>query len=440
MPATLAQREYFAVGSAHESLSPQRISDLLDAMLGQMGPLGKVLLVPPDITRFHSGAGAITVALWSKLQQRGAATVKVLPALGTHVPMTAAQQDRMYPGIPYDAFIEHHWRTDLAFMGLVPGTYLAEISGGRVDYTVRCQVNSILAKGGWDRIFSIGQLVPHEVIGIANQNKNILVGTGGKDVIDKSHFLGAVCNMESIMGRAETPVRALLDYMDTHFTGHLPITYLLTVRAKDASGTLVTRGFYGGDGKPTYRAGAALAQQVNLDRLATPLRKVVVYLDPEEFHSTWLGNKAIYRTRMAIADGGELIILAPGVKCFGEDKGIDALIRRYGYRTTAEALRAVREDPAGLGASLSAAAHLIHGSSEGRFSITYCPGHLTREEVESVGYRHGDLREYMDVYHPERLKDGWNADEQLFFIRNPALGLWALKSQFPDQDAGGDRN
>ena len=79
---------------------------------------------------------------------------------------------------------------------------------------------------------------------------------------------------------------------------------------------------------------AELSLKVNFEIVEEPIEKAVVYLDPHEFHSTWLGNKAVYRTRMALADGAELIILAPGVKEFGEDKTIDALIRKYGYHGT----------------------------------------------------------------------------------------------------------
>jgi nickel-dependent lactate racemase len=429
------RHEYFAEGSPAAELTAESVDRLLDGMLASMGRLHRVLIIPPDATRLHSGAGAISCRLWEMLHRNGATTVRILPALGTHVPMSPAQMDRMFPGIPHSAFVEHRWRTDLTPLGEVPGSFLSAISGGKVDYSVRCEVNRLLVEEQWDRIFSIGQLVPHEVVGIANQNKNIFIGVGGKDTIDKSHFLGAVCNMESIMGRAETPVRALLDHMSDHFGAALPITYLLTVRAKNSEGRLVTRGFYGGDGKPTYRAGAALAQQVNLTLLQEPLHRVVVHLDEAEFHSTWLGNKAIYRTRMAIADGGELVILAPGVRSFGEDKQIDALIRRHGYRRTHEVLDAVRSEPEGLGANLSAAAHLIHGSSEGRFSITYCTGQLSRGEVESVGYSYRPLSDALAQYDPTELHDGWNEKQRLFYISNPSLGLWALAKHFKEQSA-----
>jgi hypothetical protein len=144
-----------------------------------------------------------------------------------------------------------------------------------------------------------------------------------------------------------------------------------------------------------------------------------------------LGNKAIYRTRMAIADEGELIVLAPAVKTFGEDPEIDRLIRQYGYRTTPEIMRFMNENQ-DLRNNLSAAAHLIHGSSEGRFTIVYCPGELTRDEIEGVGYQYAELCDVQQRYDPAHLVDGWNtmpAGERIYYISNPALGLWAHRSR-----------
>jgi nickel-dependent lactate racemase len=287
-----------------------------------------------------------------------------------------------------------------------------------------------VAHGGFDLILSIGQVVPHEVIGMANYTKNILVGTGGREGINRSHYLGAVYGMERIMGRAENPVRSVLNYAADHFLSHLPIVYALTVVSRRADGTLAVRGLFIGDDAECFHLAAQLSLKVNFEILDEPIKKAVVYLDPQEFHSTWLGNKAVYRTRMALADGAELIILAPGVREFGEDKTIDALIRKYGYCGTAATLAAVESHP-DLAADLSAAAHLIHGSSEGRFNITWCPGHLTREEVEGVGFQFGDLEDMNRHYDPAKLAQGYNSihGEQVFFIGNPGLGLWAHQSR-----------
>lgn len=428
-------RLYLSEGSAQTTISDERADRLVAELLSQLGQLERVLLIPPDYTRYHSGAGPLTVSLYAQLTARGA-RVAVLPALGTHVPVSDEERAHMFPGIPASAFLNHDFQRGLAELGEVPGSFVSEVSGGALSYPIRCEVDQALVEG-WDRIISIGQLVPHEVIGIANHSKNIFVGTGGKDVIDRTHFLGAVCNMEGIMGRARTPVRDIFDYMSGAFGSKLPITYLLTVRAKER-GELVTRGIYAGDDIGCFIEGARLAREVNLDLLEAPLKKVVVYLDPSEFKSTWLGNKAIYRTRLALADDAELLILAPGVRTFGEDPGIDRLIRRHGYHGTPRTLAAVESDPE-LARSLSAAAHLIHGSSEGRFRIRYATGGLTRAEVEAAGFEYAEPEAMLARYNPAQLADGPNRlpdGEEFFYISNPALGLWALRSQFePDEPA-----
>jgi nickel-dependent lactate racemase len=291
-------------------------------------------------------------------------------------------------------------------------------------------VNRLLVDGEFDLIFSPGQVVPHEVIGMANYNKNIFVGTGGAEGINKSHYLGAVYGMERIMGRADTPVRRVLNYASDHFAKAMPILYAQTVVQSTEQGPVV-RGLFIGQDIECFNKAAELSLKVNFKMLDKPLKKTVVYLDPHEFKSTWLGNKSIYRTRMAMDDGGELIVLAPGLVEFGEDKEIDRLIRKYGYVGTEKVL-ALTKANADLQNNLSAAAHLIHGSSEGRFSITYCPGHLTKEEIKSVNFRYAELEAMMQVYDPRKLKDGYNTvnGEEIFFISNPGMGLWAYKNRF----------
>jgi nickel-dependent lactate racemase len=427
--------EFFREGSPEAVIDEARAGLLLDSLLIQLrarGPLRRVLILPPDGTRYHSWAGPLMRLLHERL--RDAAEIAILPATGTHLAMTADEIARMFPGVPQVLFHEHDWRNGVAPLGEVPAEFIRRVSDGRLDFPVRVEVDRLLAEGRWDVILSVGQLVPHEVVGIANHSKNVFVGAGGSDLINKSHWLGAVHGIEQTMGRADTPVRRVLDYAAEHLARHLPIVYLLTVRARDGQGRLVTRGLYAGDDAACFRRGAELCRRVNLDRLPRAPRKAVVYLDPLEYKSTWLGNKAVYRTRMAMADGGELVVLAPGVRTFGEDETIDRLIRRFGYRGTPATLEAVRRQPE-LAANLSAAAHLIHGSTEGRFAVTYCPGHLPRAEVEGVGFRYGDLAVKMERYGPDRLQDGWNqlADgEEVFYISNPALGLWGTAERFGD--------
>ncbi|RKX76811.1 MAG: D-mannonate epimerase [Spirochaetes bacterium] len=422
---------YFERGGENEVLTDDDMRAGLEEALDKIGKRKKVLAVPPDITRFHSKAGDLTRFAFDYY---GEVLTDILPALGTHVPMTPEEMDKMFPGIPHGLFREHKWRSELATLGFVPGSFISEISGGRLDYDWPAQVNTLLTEGGFDLIFSPGQVVPHEVIGMANHSKNVFVGVGGEGGIHKSHFLAAVHGMERIMGRAENPVRQVLDYAVREFGGELPqILYAQTVIGTDESGALVVRGLFIGDGRVCFEKASALALKVNFTMVEKPIKKCVVYLDPEEFRSTWLGNKSVYRTRMAMADGGELIVLAPGVKEFGEDGEIDKLIRKYGYFGTPKTLASVKENE-DLEANLSAAAHLIHGSSEGRFSITYAPGFLSREEVEGVGFGYAELEVLLEKYDPSILKTGWNKvdGEEIFFVANPALGLWAHADRFGD--------
>ncbi|HNW51866.1 MAG TPA: lactate racemase domain-containing protein [Prolixibacteraceae bacterium] len=424
---------YFEKGSPEFVLSGQDLKEGLFTALTQIGEKKKVLAIPPDYTRLPSNAGILTSFAYQYYQEK---LTDILPALGTHSPMTDAQIQHMFPDVPRNLFRDHDWRNDVITLGTVPSSYVEEISEGKVSFDWPAQVNRLLKEGGFDLILSLGQVVPHEVVGMANYNKNIFVGTGGSEGINKSHFVGAAYGMERMMGRANTPVRKLFNYATEHFAQDLPIVYVQTVVGVDGEGKLATRGLFIGDDFEVFTKAAELSLKVNFDMVEKPLKKVIVWLDPAEFKSTWLGNKSIYRTRMAMADRGELIVLAPALKEFGEDHQIDKLIRKYGYFGTPATLKAVAENE-DLQANLGAAAHLIHGSSEGRFSVTYCPGknpeNLSRKEIESVGFNWGDLDEITKKYDPKKLKNGFNQlpnGEEIFFISNPALGLWAHSDRF----------
>ncbi len=425
---------YLAKGAPDAVIPAAELKSLLSEALAKLGPRRRVLAVPPDQTRFYSHAGELTQYAWEYYGDRLEA---VLPALGTHSAMTPEQLQRMFGEVPHNLFRVHHWRTDVETLGEVPAEFIYLQSEGKLNYSWPAQTNRLISQGGFDLVLSIGQVVPHEVIGMANYTKNILVGAGGTAGINRSHYLGAVYGMERIMGRAENPVRAVLNYAADKFLSHIPIVYVLTVVGRAADGSLPVRGLFIGDDAECFHRASDLSVKVNFEMLDAPIRKAVVYLDPHEFHSTWLGNKAIYRTRMALADNAEVIILAPGVKEFGEDPTIDHLIRKYGYRGTPATLAAV-EANADLAADLSAAAHLIHGSSEGRFNITWCPGHLTCEEIEGVGFHYGDLSAMLVRYNPDKLQQGYNSvdGKEIFFIGNPGLGLWSCRDRFYPPQTG----
>jgi nickel-dependent lactate racemase len=419
---------YFKAGSENSILSQADLESGLYSALEKLGSRKKVLVVPPDFTRYHSRAGEITSLIFNYYRD---GLKDILPALGTHSPMSDKELHIMYKEVPENLFRIHKWREDVVTVGTIPGEYISEITEGALNFPLPAQLNKLVFNGGHDLILSVGQVVPHEVMGMANYNKNLFIGTGGPEGINKSHFIGAVYGMERIMGKANNPVRNLLNYASRNFTSHLPVVYILTVIGRDKDCKLVVRGLFIGDDEEVFNLASELSVRVNFSVLEKPLKKAVVYLDPSEYRSTWLGNKSIYRTRMAMADDGELIVLAPGVKEFGEDKEIDRLIRKYGYRGTPATLNSLKGN-AELLDNLSAAAHLIHGSSEGRFSITYCPGYLSRDEIESVNFRYYDLKAMAKMYDPEKMKDGFNImseGEEVFYISNPALGLWSSRQR-----------
>ena len=424
---------YYENGSTESNLSAQDLKQGLYEAFKKMGAKQKILAIPPDYTRLPSRAGELTEFSW---QYFGDKLTDILPALGTHTPMTDKQISHMFGSTPRNLFRDHDWRNDVITLGTVPADFVEKVSEGAVKYDWPAQVNKLLVEGNFDLILSIGQVVPHEVVGMANYNKNVFVGTGGSEGINKSHFIGAAFGMEKMMGRADTPVRKVFNYASENFATQLPIVYVQTVVGLNDDGKLQTYGLFIGDDFSVFDKAAKLSLQVNFEMVDKPLKKVVVWLDPSEFKSTWLGNKSVYRTRMALADGGELIVLAPALKEFGEDQQIDALIRKYGYFGTPHTLKLVKENE-DLKNNLGAAAHLIHGSSEGRFSITYCPGkekeNLSQKEIESVGFQYADFDEMTEKYNPEKLKDGFNVlpdGEEIFYISNPAIGLWAYKDRF----------
>jgi carbohydrate kinase (thermoresistant glucokinase family) len=433
-----------SVGGARLEISIEELRVLVgEIAVTELAGAERVLLVPPDLTRFYSRAGEITGLLYEELTACGA-DVAVLPALGTHSALSAEGAALLFhERVPFERVYKHRWRDGVTRLGEISAAEVSALSGGRMSDPIPVEVDDLLLSG-WDVVVSVGQVVPHEVTGMANYSKNLVIGLGGAATINRSHFLGAMCGIESIMGRVRGPVRDLVDAaFDRFLAPRLDVLWLLTVVEDTATG-VVQRGLFAGRGRSgesggsAYRAAADLAQCCNIDLLGDGFGRVACWLDPEEFKTTWLANKAIYRTRMAMADDGELTILAPGVSRFGEDATVDTLIRRHGYRGTPATLDAVRHDR-DLAEDLGAAAHLIHGSSEGRFQIVYCTdpstGGLTREEVEGVGYRWRSLpAELARLGVTPALASGRLADrdgESFDYIANPALGLWAMSSRFP---------
>lgn len=388
----------------------------------------RVLLLPPDITRAHSGAGWITEAFYKRFSKD--AEVRLIPTLGQHVPHTPEQNRWMFGSVPEENIHVHDWRDGSKVIGEVPAEFVKEVSKGKADWAIPVSLNKMLLEQPWDLIINIGHIVPHEVLGFANHNKNYFIGLGGKAMICASHIMAACCGIENNLGNLTTPLRKCFNFAEGKYLGSLPDFYFQVVMAYDDKGNLGHTGVFVGDDLETYLEGAKASREQNIT-IVPPLKKVVAVMQGDEFYSTWVANKAVYRTRMAMADGGELLIIAPGLKRFGEQDDVDRLIRQFGYCGTEKVMAAWKKEPI-LQDLTHGTAHLIHGSSEGRFKITYAPGHLSKEEMESVNFGYADLAETLRRYDIAKLKNGFNTmpdGEEIYFISTPSAGLWMTKEK-----------
>ncbi|QHS52729.1 lactate racemase domain-containing protein [Edaphobacter sp. 12200R-103] len=407
---------------------------LIDEAQKRIAPrLNRVLLLPPDLTRAHSGVGKITEWVYQEIMRRNPdAHVRVIPTLGQHVPHTEAENRWMFGSIPNDIILAHDWRNGVSHVGTIPASLVAETTGGVADWEIPVDLNSTLIDQPWDLIVNLGHVVPHEVLGFANHNKNYFIGLGGRQTICASHIAAAVYGIENNLGCLVTPLRACFNYAEEKYLSQLPDVYLQIVMQRDAENRLVTSGLYIGDDLETYLQAARRSREQNITIFEKPIRKIVAVMQADEFRATWVANKAVYRTRMAIADGGELLIIAPGVERFGEQPEVDALIRKYGYKGTPRTLALYKTEADMQGIS-HGVAHLIHGSSEGRFTITYAPGpRISKEEIEQVGYQYAALAEVEKRYDAAVLKEGWNTmpdGEEVFYISTPSAGLWTTEAK-----------
>lgn len=409
--------------NAHAPLTEQQWHALLDEWIQITRPGRRVLLLPPDYSRCFSYGGAVCNALYLRLKDEH--EVFIMPAVGTHVQMTDAEKALFFPDVPAEAFLEHHWQTDPVCVGTVPGADIARWTDGAYDQDIRVLINHRLVDGSFDTIVSIGQVLPHEVVGMANYTKNLMVGTGGREMINRSHLVGALCGIENILAQVDTPVRAIFDYAQHHYLNKLGIHFFQTVTQQTAQGTLLNGLFIGQDRQP-YEAAAKLSLELNVNWLDKAPARMVAYLDPMEFKSTWIGNKAIYRTRKAIATGGELIVIAPGVHSFGENPEVEAALRKYGYCGT-EKVRELCQQGAFDDLEM-VAAHIMHSSPDGRFRVVYAtnPALLSPEDVRKAGFEWMDVQEAIARYHPEESDTGYSADAdgEYYFVKAPSAGLW----------------
>lgn len=415
--------------SKGQKLDKERIYSILKKSIADRGELKRVLIIPPDNTRGYSLANDMTNMYYKMLNTT--CHVDILPALGTHMAMTDEEISEFFgDDIPKDRYIKHNWRETAVKLGEVPASYINEISNGKMNEPIEVEVHGSIVNGGYDLIISIGQVVPHELTGISNYSKNIFVGCGGYHMISKTHILGPLCDVEYMVGEINNPVRKIFDYAHENFLADIPLIFVMAVNTFSHD-MLEMQGLYIGDKREVFEAAAEDCMKHNVVCVDKPVKKVVAFLKENEFKSTWLGDKAVQRTRTIIEDGGEIVVLAPGVRQFGDDYETDLIMRKYGYVSKDE-IRAIMNDENNndLRNNLAAAAQLMITTSNGRFTITYATRHLTREEVEGVKFSYLNYDEAVKKYNPDILKEGFNIledGEEIYFIHDPELGFWSVK-------------
>lgn len=404
------------------------IEKQIDVLIAQCNfqHIKNILIIPPDFTRCYSMAGDITQILYDKFSPLY--HVDIMPAVGTHMKMSEDEIKTMFGNkIPRDIFIDHDWRKDTVSLGVIPKKFISELSGGLFNEDINVEVNKRLVSGEYGLILSVGQVVHHEVVGMANYSKNIFVGCGGRQMINKSHMLSAICGMEKTMGIQDTPARLVFDYAQEHYIDDLPLIYIQTVTTIEHN-KIYLKGLYIGNERYVFEQAVKRSKKFNITYLEKPVKKVIAYLDGHELKTTWVGNKGIYRTRKIVEDGGELVLLAPGVRSFGESEEIDKAIRKYGYKGRDYVLNLYNTIPE-IKENMMIAAHLIQGSSDNRFKIIYATQYLNKEEIDGVGFSYMPLSEAYKLYDPEKLKDGYNVlenGEEIYFVKTPAIGLWTI--------------
>jgi len=295
----------------------------------------RVLVVVPDGTR------TAPIPLMFRLLCEGlagrAAGLSFLVALGTHRAMPPEALDRLFGASPGERqamfagvnVYNHEWWEPGTFVGLgtIPAGEVRGISGGMLDRGADVRVNRLVVEH--DVVIVCGPVFPHEVAGFSGGNKYFFPGVGGPEVIDLSHWLGAlITNREMIGKRGPTPVRRLIDR-----AASLIPTERLCLAMVVAPGGADLAGLYAGTPEGAWEAAAGLSSRVHVRYVERPFRRVLSVM-PEGYEDMWTAAKGMYKLEPAVADGGEVVIYAPHVTEFsyahGEElAGVGYHVRDY---------------------------------------------------------------------------------------------------------------
>ncbi len=397
-------------------------------------PKNRILIIAPNFTLINSVGGEITQILYSFLKDNS--IIDIIPASGMHQPLSKENRIKNYGKIPEQVFKIHNWRDSVKNIGQISSEDIKELSNDVLDYTIDVDINQNLLNKEYDHIISIGQVYPHETAGFSNGVKNILYGLGGSDFINKTHFLSAVVGIDNIIGQTQNPIQNLFKYAsDSFLKERVKIHYISYVISTNINAESFLQGLFFGDAENYSRIfskASKLSYNNNINVISDPLKNILVFLDPQNYSSTWRGNEAIYRTRRALENNGNLVIIAPGLTNFIEDPTLDDLIRKFGYLGKEAILEKVNKSKL-LQENLSLAAHLIQGSSENKFKITYCTKNLSENDFRTVNYNWMNLEGAIKYYQIKKLKRGLNIlpdGNEIFYITNPSINLWIARKKF----------
>lgn len=304
--------QLIGTGRTAGSLGEDEVRDLVTQSLAQAELGGKrVLVIVPDSTRtapiplffrlFHE-------ALWGRV-----AALDFMVALGTHQPMseralnrlvgvTAEERRTIYGGV---GLLNHRWDLPgaLVTVGTIPADEIRQLSNGLLAQDVPVSLNRLVFD--YDHLVICGPVFPHEVVGFSGGNKYFFPGIGGPDVIDFTHWLGALITSYEIIGSGYTPVRAVIDRAAS-FIDVPKLCFALVVTGEGLAG------LYVGPPEEAWEAAADLSAKLHVVYVDRPLRRVLSIM-PEMYDDIWTAAKGMYKMEPAIADGGEVVIYAPHI-------------------------------------------------------------------------------------------------------------------------------
>ncbi len=295
------------LGGPGPILTEDDVRTFVRAQLSGLDLSGRSLcLVIPDATR-TCPLPLLLGAIDEEAAGRTSACTAVV-ALGTHAPMADAAMRSLVGPLSFPT-VNHAWWEDETFVhvGSLSPTLVHELSGGRIDDAIDVRINRLVLDS--DVTLIVGPVLPHEVIGFSGGNKYLFPGLSGQELIDVTHWLGALITSGEIIGRSGiTPVRALVDAAAGLVPGE---RHALSVVVDHASGGLQSLAF----GEPTasWAAAAEVAARTHVEYLDAPVPRVLS-LVPARYPDLWTGAKGFYKVEPVVADGGEVVLYAPHIR------------------------------------------------------------------------------------------------------------------------------